>query len=195
MLYSKLKETTIQINIAGIIIGTKKTSFTFLDKCRHMWVDGRVVMRRMDTHCANRKIISFLKARQNKISLDSYDVVVFLTREELFYMKNGEEFDNESKYYMGVNGLALFTEDISKHKIKNKDIILPATITDYKYFYNYPTIAHELGHLMSLEHDDPPFFTRNTKCCGYLLKPHGEYCNRCLSWSKTSETTFNLFYR
>ncbi|KAK0078029.1 hypothetical protein PV326_009642, partial [Microctonus aethiopoides] len=37
MLYSKLKETKIQINIAGIIIGTEKISFAFLDECRHMW--------------------------------------------------------------------------------------------------------------------------------------------------------------
>ncbi|KAK0160526.1 hypothetical protein PV328_007928 [Microctonus aethiopoides] len=126
MLYSKLKKTKIQINLAGIIIGTNEESFAFLDECRHMWINGPIVMKKMDAACANKKIISFLKARQKKISLDSYDAVVFLT---------------------------------------------------------------------SLMHDDPPFFTSDAECCGHLLKTFAEYCNGCLSWSETSETTFNLFYR
>ncbi|KAK0174501.1 hypothetical protein PV327_010263 [Microctonus hyperodae] len=194
MLYSKLKETKVQINIAGIIIGTKKMSFAFLDECRHTWVDGNVVENKMDAYCANRKIISFMKARQHEISLDSYDVVVLLTRQGLFYMKNGGRFDYESKHYVVLDGLALFTEEIFKQKIRNKDMILAATLVDYGYFHNYPTIAHELGHSMSLKHDDPPFFTSNAECCGNILKPLAEHCNECLSWSKTSEKTFKLFY-
>ncbi|KAK0169407.1 hypothetical protein PV327_011595, partial [Microctonus hyperodae] len=167
MLYSKLKETKVQINIAGIIIGTKKMSFTFLNECRHTWFDGRVIVKKMDAKCANKKIISFLKARQNKISLDSYDAVVFLTRQRLFYMNNGGGFDYTSKHYVVVDdkkfslgkkiddslisshaaiGLALFMNNLFKYKIENKEIILSTTVTDYGYFHNYPTIAHELGH-------------------------------------------------
>ncbi|KAK0171426.1 hypothetical protein PV327_011332 [Microctonus hyperodae] len=80
MLYSKLEKTKIQINIAGIIIGTEEMSFEFLDECCHMGFNRLTPVKKMDASCANKKIINFLGARQNKISLDSYDVVVFLTR-------------------------------------------------------------------------------------------------------------------
>ncbi|KAK0072030.1 hypothetical protein PV326_000538, partial [Microctonus aethiopoides] len=196
MLYSKLKETKIQINLAGIIIGTNEESFAFLEECCHEVINKRkVIVKRMNAVCANKKIISYLKARRNRISCDSYDVFVFLTRQKLFYMTNGGPFVYRNEHYAAVAGLSHYNIKISAHKMNNKDIILPATITDKGYYYNYPTIAHELGHLMSLLHDDPPFFTDDGECCGYLLKTFAEYCNGCLSWSETSETAFNLFYR
>lgn len=46
-----------------------------------------------------------------------------------------------------TTGLSHYTDELSAYKIRNKDIILPATITDKGYYHNYPTIAHELGHL------------------------------------------------
>ncbi|KAK0070899.1 hypothetical protein PV326_001946, partial [Microctonus aethiopoides] len=109
-------------------------------------------------------------------------------------MKNGGEFNHKSEHYAAVGGLAQFMDNLYEYKIKNKAIISPATITDKGYYHNYPTIAHELGHLMSLLHDDLPFFTDDGECCGHLLKTFAEYCNGCLSWSETSETTFNSFY-
>ncbi|KAK0183530.1 hypothetical protein PV327_001567 [Microctonus hyperodae] len=110
-------------------------------------------------------------------------------------MTNGGEYDHKSEDYVELDGLSLYIDELFKYKIKNEEIILSATITDYGYFHNYPTVAHELGHLMSLEHDDPPYFTCDAKCCGHLLKTFSEYCNECLSWSETSETTFELFYK
>ncbi|KAK0073691.1 hypothetical protein PV325_009360, partial [Microctonus aethiopoides] len=196
MLYSKLKGTKIQINLAGIIIGTEEESFAFLEECRHEAIDKRkVIVKRMDAICTNGKFISFLEARQNEISRDSYDVFVFLTREHLFYMTNGGPFVYRNEHYAAVAGLAHYTKKLSAYKIRNKMIISPATITDKGYYHNYPTIAHELGHLMSLLHDDPPFFTNDGECCGYLLKTFANSCDKCLSWSKTSERSFILFFR
>ncbi|KAK0072109.1 hypothetical protein PV326_000445, partial [Microctonus aethiopoides] len=195
MLYSKLKETKIQINLAGIIIGTKEESFAFLEECCHVAINkNNDLFKRMDAMCANKKIISYMKARKKIISRDSYDVVVFLTRQKLFYMTNDAPFNHRSEHYTPLKGLAHYNKKLSAYKIRNKSIISPATVTDQGYYNHYPTVAHELGHLMGLLHDDPPFFTDDGECCGYLMKTLAEYCNGCLSWSETSETTFNLFY-
>lgn len=59
----------------------EKESFAFLEECCHEAINKRkVIVQRMDALCTIEKIISYLKARQYKISRDSYDVFVFLTR-------------------------------------------------------------------------------------------------------------------
>ncbi|KAK0174505.1 hypothetical protein PV327_010267 [Microctonus hyperodae] len=196
MLYSKLKETKIQINIAGIIIGTEKESFAFLEECYQVLTEApKPIVKKLNAICINANIISYLKARQNKISRDSYDAVVFLTREKLFYIKSDDPLNHKNENFMSLQGLALYNRKLAEYKKRNVDVILPATITDDGYFQNYPTIAHELGHLMSVLHDNPPYFTDDGECCGYLLKTFSDTCNKCLSWSETSEKSFNFFYR
>ncbi|KAK0179446.1 hypothetical protein PV327_005198 [Microctonus hyperodae] len=81
MLYSKIEEPKIKFNIAGIIIGTGRESFSRLAKNCFDEVDrDGNVEEELDVNCANSFIATFCGEHRSVISQGSYDIAVFLTR-------------------------------------------------------------------------------------------------------------------
>ncbi|KAK0160206.1 hypothetical protein PV328_007634 [Microctonus aethiopoides] len=196
MLYSKLQKTNIQINIAGIIIGEQKESFSFLDECSHDSNKDGKYTKLIDALCTNSNIRRYLSGRKKKIPIDSYDAVIFLTRMVLIEdlssdQTAGIDFHKISR----LRGFSNAVFNLYEVKKKNIEVILTAAVESDKYFRYYPVVAHEMAHLMSVYHDEQPFFTVDGKCCGNIEKLTGSnWCDTCLSWSQISEETFNLFF-
>ncbi|KAK0070915.1 hypothetical protein PV326_001931, partial [Microctonus aethiopoides] len=84
-----------------------------------------------------------------------------------------------------------FYENYVKHGKSAKPI---ATIQDKGQFKSFGSVAHEIGHLMTLYHDNSSPLTEDGECCGYIMKPGPVRCAECLSWSPASEETLRLFF-
>ncbi|KAK0073173.1 hypothetical protein PV325_010172, partial [Microctonus aethiopoides] len=76
MLYSKLKKTKIQINIAGIVIGSAEDTFTFLNEC---FIKPPDAEKSMDPVCAFKQFKLFFESNERTIPTGSYDFIVYLT--------------------------------------------------------------------------------------------------------------------
>ncbi|KAK0158040.1 hypothetical protein PV327_011227, partial [Microctonus hyperodae] len=191
MLYSKLKNTKIQINIAGIVIGSEQNSFDFLKKCFVKPAHGEIAM---DAQCAMTEFDFYIKARERLIPTGSYDFIVFLTNNDI--VKVSKNVFTKRTSYTSVGGLATIHDDFYEKILKRGTNVKPIAIIGEKgYFDIFRNVAHEIGHLMTLLHDEPPYLTEDIKCCGYIMKPKSSECEHCLSWSSTSEETLRLFFR
>ncbi|KAK0086200.1 hypothetical protein PV326_005641 [Microctonus aethiopoides] len=194
MLYSKLRNTKIQINIAGIIIESAKNTFLFLNECYlDVTENNKPAGRRLDAACAIEKFEMYLKASENTIQSGSYDCILFITSNELIRMDgtNGKH----DKRYISIKGLAGRYENLYKEYIKKgEDVKSVATIQDNGQFESMANVAHEIGHTMTALHDTPLYYTSDGKCCGYIMKPEATWCMRCLGWSPSTEETFKLFF-
>ncbi|KAK0086318.1 hypothetical protein PV325_003367 [Microctonus aethiopoides] len=188
MLYSKLQNTKIQINIAGIVIGSAKNTFTFLEKC---FLKNQFAKKSIDADCAMAKFQSYFKAREGIIQIGSYDFIVYLTSDNVFFVDHGKW----GKKYSAIEGLARHYHDFYEKYMKEGENVKPtAIIHDKGFFKSFANVAHEIGHMMSVYHDTPLYLTKDGKCCGYIMKLHPRRCIKCLSWSPTSEETLRLFF-
>ncbi|KAK0073291.1 hypothetical protein PV325_009964, partial [Microctonus aethiopoides] len=181
MLYSKLKQTNIKINIAGIIIAAKHNSLSFLDNCYKYYHNTKW----LSTDCAIDKIRKYLYTRRKIIPLDFYDVTVFLTEHKLFTVENGE-----AQELSGRSGHV----PIYDTKMKQQEPLQVTIINDDGSFKSYVSITHEIAHTMNILHDKGPFVTKEGSCCGHIMKTESNWCPSCLSWSESSELEFKNFF-
>ncbi|KAK0169280.1 hypothetical protein PV328_012256, partial [Microctonus aethiopoides] len=197
MLYSKLKKTKIQINIAGIVIGSAEDTFTFLNEC---FIKPPDAEKSMDPVCAFKQFKLFFESNERTIPTGSYDFIVYLTSDDMIRVKKDEKGREESYRVedntcawigLGENHGYLY-ENYVKEGESAKPII--ATIQDEGQLKSFGIVAHEIGHLMSLYHDQSSPLTADGECCGYIMKPTSIHCMQCLSWSPTSEETLRLFF-
>ncbi|KAK0070743.1 hypothetical protein PV325_014146, partial [Microctonus aethiopoides] len=65
---------------------------------------------------------------------------------------------------------------------------LVATISDRGEFESFPIIAHEIAHLLTVEHDSS---VGNKK----IMRSSGKFDESQLSWSEQSEERFKIFFK
>ncbi|KAK0086199.1 hypothetical protein PV326_005640 [Microctonus aethiopoides] len=194
MLFSKFNEPKIQINIAGIIIGKDKESFSFLDACLIDFTDVKgSITKKIDGKCAMSRMKKFLDGRSTLIPSESYDIMVILTGDNIVDMVDPTNKDM-NKRYRQVKGLALLNKDLYGDRKKSRSSNIAAIVNARGYYESYSAVAHEIAHTLTVYHDEPPYLTDNKQCCGNLMKTDSTRCKKCLSWSKTSQETLKLFF-
>ncbi|KAK0159822.1 hypothetical protein PV327_010894 [Microctonus hyperodae] len=159
MLFSKFHETKIQINIAGIIIGKEKESFSFLDECLTDITDsnGSITKKLIGT-CAMSRFKLFLRGRGRQISRESYDMIVLLTGNDIIDVINPTNQDMNVPNQRAFKGLADMQKNLYEERRKSLNNNIAAIVNGKGYFESYPSIAHELGHT-------------SPNCCAFINKP------------------------
>ncbi|KAK0162389.1 hypothetical protein PV327_006169 [Microctonus hyperodae] len=106
-----------------------------------------------------------------------------------------ENPDNEESEIEHLQGLAETCNNLYECRQNSVTVISIATIHDLGNFENYAVIAHEVAHLMTVEHDDS-LFMKDGECCGNIMKKkEGRFwCRKCLSWSDVSERKLKEFF-
>ncbi|KAK0166717.1 hypothetical protein PV327_004207 [Microctonus hyperodae] len=80
------------------------------------------------------------------------------------------------------------TEDEAQYNL------LGSIVTHKLINCDYAVGAHELAHLMGVEHDDLNEGTKfNDDQCYALMQEKGSFCRNCINWSETSRDQLQLF--
>ncbi|KAK0091823.1 hypothetical protein PV326_002657, partial [Microctonus aethiopoides] len=184
MLFSKVVEPKIKINIAGIIIGTTPESFPNLNKCYKKYNN----IMHINPLCSNHNIQKYLRSLRHEISPDSFDVTVFLTR---YSPLHSQFFSN---YLLGG---ATSDNTLYPYKLRKSgtDSVPSITAIHLESSGSFHIIAHELAHALRYnKHDKGPYVDENGSCNAYLMKTHAECCKDCLSWSFSTQKHFKKFF-
>ncbi|KAK0156687.1 hypothetical protein PV328_012440, partial [Microctonus aethiopoides] len=140
----------------------------------------------LDVNCANSFISTFCEQQKQQIPRGSYDVVVFLTRYGLHkYDYNAKASTRKLK---SLGGLA-YSPPFKYFDLMTEGTMrsLVATISDRGEFESFPIIAHEIAHLLTVEHDSS---VGNKK----IMRSSGKFDESQLSWSEQSEERFKIFF-
>ncbi|KAK0071245.1 hypothetical protein PV326_001476, partial [Microctonus aethiopoides] len=173
-------EPIIKFNLAGIIIGTGPKSFSRLAKnCFEEVNYNGKLEEELDVNCANSFISTFCEQQKQQIPKGSYDVAVLLTRYGLHkYDYNAKTSTRKLKR---LGGLA-YSPSFKYFDLMKEGMMRPlvATISDRGEFESFPIIAHEIAHLLTVEHDSS---VGNKK----IMRSRGKFDESQLSWSEQSE--------
>ncbi|KAK0164851.1 hypothetical protein PV328_003421 [Microctonus aethiopoides] len=195
MLFSKLDELKININIAGIIIGHERNSFPFLTKCYQSRKINRQTIEEIDAKCTDYYIASYLDSQRETIPTDSYDIVVFLTRYGL-QVKNFDK--NTGKIEMAsLGGLTAYPSNgiYEYKKTYDKNTIVSTFMDDNDFIY-FPNLAHEIAHAIGVsDHDEEPCDKKYGECNYKLMKQYAGFCKDCLDWSVETQNKMKKIFK
>ncbi|KAK0088691.1 hypothetical protein PV325_010959 [Microctonus aethiopoides] len=192
MLYAKIDRPKIKINIAGIIIGVERESFSALLKLKCYKSSRLSDEEEMEPKCIASAVKSILFEHKKVFSPNSYDVVGFLTNYNLHsYSLNT---DGSIKTY-SVDGFAFTPEhEYNGYKMALDDTrIVVATYFD-DAFQSFPVIAHEMAHLFNVLHDQGELRKSNGECNANIMRTDGTFCTKCLTFSDTTARQLSDFF-
>ncbi|KAK0159565.1 hypothetical protein PV327_010661 [Microctonus hyperodae] len=194
LLYAKIDKPKIKINIAGIMIGVERESFSDLlkQKCydsSHLSDDEE----QMEVKCIASAVKSILFKYKKAFPLNSYDIAVFLTNYNLYSYSLNTDGNIET---LPLDGVAFTPEhhEYSGYKMTLDDSrIVVATYFNDAY-QSFPVIAHEMAHLFNVLHDQGELRNSMGECNANIMRTDGTFCTKCLLFSDNSAKKLREFF-
>ncbi|KAK0180137.1 hypothetical protein PV327_005809 [Microctonus hyperodae] len=172
------EDTKIHLNIAGIVVEEESGVFPYT---YNHGIQDRLTVNRIIANFAK-----LIKKYQNTFPEDSFDFFFLSTKFELYANNN----------LLGGVSRALFDLYCIRMTHDPYLSLLGSIVQRRNAFADYVTASHEIGHLMSLQHDPSKDNTYDiTPQCSAIMQPMSNYCHNCLRWSQKSVEEFKIYAR
>ncbi|KAK0180215.1 hypothetical protein PV327_005881 [Microctonus hyperodae] len=176
----------IYLNLAGIVFEDKSNVFDFMEPIHvPSDEDPSKKIRYLNARRTLDLVPAYIKANRDIFSHDSFDFYFIPSKIELWSTSLNNEIE-------GLSGM----QEIFVRRLTLSDECASGFIVYHNNLCEYMTAAHELAHLLDIDHDsDEKGYCDGDEQCYAIMQTAGTFCPDCLKWTNQNIEELQKFAR
>ncbi|KAK0082713.1 hypothetical protein PV325_009953, partial [Microctonus aethiopoides] len=185
MLYERVKSAQVKLNIAGIVIESFENQWGFEETLTvgEVIEHGKRVQYLLDAKNISSVISDYFVQKEKYFPRDSYDFIIYNTRNQLSFQLGN------------VQGIAWQSGFSYMYPAGQEYDRINLAIQDHVSYLHFAALAHELAHMMNVNHDTIKSSKEYAKYRGSIMLCSNQQCSLGFSWSNASEMIFTKYFK